>query len=101
STIVKDALLPVLTTTVSLAVMFAIMWRLDPMLTLLSLAGVPCIVLLFRRYPEPMLERSHRQQEAEGEQYVVIEETLSAIPVVQAFAREDDADRRYRATTHE
>src|SRR5205823_2236140 len=99
ATIVKDALLPVVTTVASLGVMFAIMWRLDARLTLLSLAVVPAMIVVFRRYAGPMLERSYRHGEAEGQQYVVVEQTLSAIPVVQAFGREEDADRRYRATT--
>ncbi len=34
-----------------------------------------------------MLERSYEQQEVEGEIYDVVEQTLSAIPVVQAFGR--------------
>ena len=99
STIVLDALLPVLTSVVSLVTMFAIMWRMDPGLTLVSLTVLPLMILTLRRYAGPLMERSYEQNEAEGELYNVVEETLSAIPVVQAFAREDEADRRFRAGT--
>ena len=99
STIVMDALLPVLTALVSLITMFGIMWRIDAGLTLLSLAALPLMILALRRYSRPMAERSYEQQEAEGIVYTVVEETLAAIPVVQAFTREDAADQRLRTAT--
>jgi ATP-binding cassette subfamily B protein/subfamily B ATP-binding cassette protein MsbA len=95
ATIVKDALLPLAAALVSLAVMFAIMCWLDPVLTLLSLAVVPGLVLILRRYAGPMIEHSYRQQEAEGQLYDVVEHTLSAVPVVQAFGQEERADRHF------
>jgi ATP-binding cassette subfamily B protein/subfamily B ATP-binding cassette protein MsbA len=97
--IVKDALLPVLTSACSLVAMFAVMWRLDAALTLLALAVVPYMIFVFRRYAQPMLERSYEQQQIEGRIYEVVEQTLSAIPVVQAFGREQEADDRFRRTT--
>jgi len=100
STIVKDALLPVLTSVVGLIMMFGIMWRIDAGLTLLSLAALPLMVLTLRRYSRPMADRSYEQQEAEGTVYSVVEETLAAIPVVQAFVREDAADSRLRTATN-
>ena len=88
SVIVKDALLPIFSSAVSLVAMFAILWRIDTALALLSLAVVPCMMAVFWRYAGPMIERSHVQQEAEGKIYDVVEQTFSAIPVVQAFGRE-------------
>ena len=95
--VVKDALLPVVVSLAALGAMFTVMWRLDPLLTLLALAVVPCMVLVFWRYAGPMAETSYRQQEVEGGLYTVIEQTLTAVPVVQAFGREEDADRRFEA----
>jgi ATP-binding cassette subfamily B protein/subfamily B ATP-binding cassette protein MsbA len=97
--IVRDALLPVLTSVISLAVMFLVMWRLDATLTLLSLTVVPGMIFTFRRYAQPMLERSYEQQEAEGKIYDVVEQTLSAIPVVQAFGAEERTDAQFRDAT--
>jgi ATP-binding cassette subfamily B protein/subfamily B ATP-binding cassette protein MsbA len=99
STIAKDALLPVVVTVVSLVSMFAVLIQLDVWMTLLALAVVPGMIFVFRRYAGPMEERSYLHQEAEGKQYVVVEQTLSAIPVVQAFGREADADRQFAGTT--
>jgi ATP-binding cassette, subfamily B, bacterial len=101
ATIVRDALLPVLTSAVSLVVMFGVLWGLDPVLALLSLGVVPYMVFVFRRYAGPMLERSYEQQEVEGRMYDVVEQTLTAIPVVQAFGREEQADRRFRQSAED
>jgi ATP-binding cassette subfamily B protein/subfamily B ATP-binding cassette protein MsbA len=99
STIVKDALLPVLTSLFSLITMLGIMLNIDAGLTLLSLAALPLMIFALRRYSRPMADRSYEQQEAEGTVYTIVEETLAAIPVVQAFAREDAADHRLRSAT--
>jgi ATP-binding cassette, subfamily B, bacterial len=99
ATIVKDALLPVLTSIVSLVTMFGIMLRIDAGLTILSLTALPLMIFTLRRYSRPMADRSYEQQEAEGTVYTVVEETLAAIPVVQAFTGEDAADRRLRSAT--
>jgi ATP-binding cassette, subfamily B, bacterial len=99
SVIVKDALLPVLSAVLSLVTMFVIMWRMDPGLSMLSLGIVPMMIATFRRYSARIEERSYAQQEAEGKQYDVIERTLSFIPVVQAFGREEHTTREFRAST--
>jgi ATP-binding cassette, subfamily B, bacterial len=99
SVIVKDALIPVATSAVSLVVMFAILWRIDATLTLLALGVVPCMALIFWRYAQPMIERSHAQQEAEGKIYDAVEQTFSAIPIVQAFGREPLNDQLFARTT--
>ena len=95
STILKDALLPVLSAAVTLILMFGVMWRINVPLTLLALVVVPYMVWVFRRYARPMLDLSYRQQETESEIYEVVEQTFSAMPVVQAFCREPLNDERF------
>jgi ATP-binding cassette subfamily B protein len=99
SIIIKDALLPILASVVTLVAMFVVMWRMEPSLTLVSVLVVPWLVLVLRRYMQPMLDRSYEQQEAEGRMYEAMERTLSAIPVVQAFGREPACDRAFATTT--
>lgn len=100
STIVNGALLPVAGSVFSLVSMFIIMWQLDTALTLLALVVVPFMIVTMRRYSEPMNELSYKQHEAEGEIYTVVEQTLSAVPVVQAFGREEQNDHRLREVTN-
>lgn len=99
SVIVKDALVPVLTAAVTAVAMVIVLWRLNPVLTLLSIAVVPLMVYAFHRYAQPMLDRSYEQQEIEGRMYDVVEQTFTAIPVVQAFTRESVNEARFRAAT--
>jgi ATP-binding cassette, subfamily B, bacterial len=95
STILKDALLPVLSSAVTLVLMFGAMWTINVPLTLLSLAVVPCMVWVFRRYAQPMMDLSYQQQETESQIYDVVEQTFSAMPAVQAFCREPLNDERF------
>jgi ATP-binding cassette subfamily B protein/subfamily B ATP-binding cassette protein MsbA len=101
SVIVKDALLPVLASVFSLVAMFLVMWRVNAPLTLLSLAVLPLMLAAFRLYSERMMQASYAQGEAEGRIYEVVEQTLSAIPVVHACGAEEREDRRFRGGTAE
>lgn len=97
STIVKDALLPVFSSVFTLAAMFTVMWRINPTLTWLAVAVAPYMIVVFRFFAKPMMDLSYAQQEAEGRIYEIVEQTFSAIPVVQAFSRERANDERFSA----
>ena len=99
SVIVKDAVLPFVAALVSFAAMCYVMWQMEPRLTLVSLAVAPWLVFVLRRYMTPMLERSYEQQDAEGRIYEVLERSLTALPVVQAFGREPASDQEFRRAT--
>jgi ATP-binding cassette subfamily B protein/subfamily B ATP-binding cassette protein MsbA len=99
ATILRDALLPAASACVSLVVMFFILWKLSPSLTLLALTVVPFMVLIFNRYAQPMLDGSYQQQEVEGRTYEVVEQTFSSMPVVQAFCREKLNEERFARAT--
>jgi len=101
SVIVKDAVLPVLGSVVSLVAFFTILWRIDVTLTMLSLAVVPFMMFVFWLYAEPMMERSYQQQEIEGKIYNLVEQTFAAIPAVQAFSREKFNDQQFARRTGE
>jgi ATP-binding cassette, subfamily B, bacterial len=99
SIIVKDALLPVGSALITLVAIFTILWRLDPVLSLLSLLVVPYMMFAFRKFAGPMMERSYAQQEAESKIYEILEQTFSAIPIVQAFGRSDLNQKQFAAAT--
>lgn len=95
--LVLSVVLPLVTSLITLAVMFAIMWRLDHWLAILALGAAIPMAVLMKIFAKPMAERTYQQQELEGEMLSLAEQTLTAIPVVQAFAREEYEDRRFRA----
>jgi len=101
STILIEALLPVVSALVSLAAMMFILWRTDAGLTLMALAVVPFMALGLKRYAGPMLEKSYAQQACEARLYEELEQTFSAMPMIAAFGREPRQDRRFHNATRD
>jgi ATP-binding cassette subfamily B protein/subfamily B ATP-binding cassette protein MsbA len=96
STLVTDALLPLLQATVMLTVMFVVMWSLEPTLTLAALAVVPFLAVVIRYLARPIKERARESRDYEGKLTSVVEQTLGAMPAIQAFAREKIEEQRFR-----
>jgi ATP-binding cassette subfamily B protein/subfamily B ATP-binding cassette protein MsbA len=95
---VTSVALPVLTSCLSLVVLFAIMWQLDPMLAIVAgVAAVP-MGLLMRVLGPRMSDRAYEHQQVEGQVWSVAEQTLTALPLVQAFGRERHEHSRFRST---
>ncbi|HEU4371137.1 MAG TPA: ABC transporter ATP-binding protein [Methylomirabilota bacterium] len=99
--LVNGALLPLLQSGVSLAAMFGVMWALDPTLTLLSLAVTPFLVLAIAVFGGPMKTRTRRRLDLEGRMIASVQQALAAIPVVQAFTREELEHARFRRYAQE
>jgi ATP-binding cassette subfamily B protein len=95
-TLVTGALLPMVQALATLVAVFVIMWALEWRLTLLALGVVPVIVLTVRYFGRPMKERSREQRDSEGQMSAVVEQTLNAIPAIQAFTREPHQVLRFR-----
>ena len=94
-----DVVLPVLTASVTLTVMFVIMVRLDAVLAAVALVVSLPLALALRRLTEPMTEKSYLQYQLEAEMLALAEQTLTALPVVQAFSREDVETTKFRLLT--
>jgi ATP-binding cassette subfamily B protein len=96
NTIVMDALLPSIQAVVTLAAMFAIMLQLQSLLTVLALGVIPLLVLVIRKLSKPIKDRTREQRDLEGQMMSTVERALGAIPLVQAFTREESEDRRFK-----
>jgi ATP-binding cassette, subfamily B, bacterial len=95
---VTNVALPVFTSCLSLVVLFTIMWQLDPMMAIVAaLAAVP-MGLLMRILGPRMSDRAYEHQQVEGQVWSVAEQTLTALPLVQAFGREGHEHSRFRST---
>ncbi|MEO8619497.1 MAG: ABC transporter ATP-binding protein [bacterium] len=93
---VTGAALPLLQSTLTLAAMLLVMWRLDARMTLLALGVAPLIVLSIWVFSQPMYKRNRERRDLEGEMMAVLEQTLTAIPAVQAFTREEVEGARFQ-----
>lgn len=94
--LVMGTIFPALTSVVSLCMMFAVMWKLERSLAVLALFIAPGLVFFIRLLNRPMTERAYQYQQLEGEMMALAEQTLSSIPVVQAFGREAYEDKRWQ-----
>ena len=73
-----------------LAVMFYINWRF----TLIALSVAPVLFVVVYTYTRRIKKASREVRKKEGEMVSMIQEVLSSIHVVKAFAREDFEQRR-------
>lgn len=80
---------------------FAVIWRLDWQLALLSLAVVPCMVIAMRMYTERIRRQSTLIQERESQLLTVAQEGLSSVRIVKAFGREEYEVNQFRATAEQ
>jgi ATP-binding cassette, subfamily B, bacterial len=94
--LVNSALLPLLGAGATLAAMFVIMWRLEPTLTLLAVGVAPLLGVAIHVFGRPMRERARERLDLEGTLIAGVQQTLAAIPAVQAFTREELEHARFR-----
>ena len=85
-----DSMINVLTLVGMMAVMFYINWRF----TLIALSVAPALSIVIYRYTRSIKRASREARKKEGEIVSVIQEVLSSMRVVKAFAREDYELRR-------
>ena len=95
-TLVSSTLFPVVHSGLTLVCVFGIMWRLDPGMAALSLAVVPLMALLIGGFSKVMEESARRRSDLETQLMVLVEQTLTSIPAVQAFTREKLEHARWR-----
>lgn len=82
-----------LVTTVAMVLM---MLQLDAGLTLLALTVAPFMTAAAWAFGRPMRDAAHARRDVESRIHAHVHQTLSGVSVVQAFAREDDEERRFK-----
>ena len=94
--LVMSVVLPVVTSLVSLAMMFTVMWQLDRSLTLVALLAALPLGACIKVFARPMAQHTYEQKELQTDMMVLAEQTLTSLPIVQAFSRENHEDGRFR-----
>ena len=80
---------------------FAVMWRLDWQLSLLSLAVVPFMVLVMVKFAHRIRAASTHIAERESDVLTVAQEGLSSIKMVQAFGQEEREVQQFHSSARE
>ena len=94
--LVMNVYVPLISSLVMLVSMFAIMWHLHPLLAAAALGMSIPLGLVIKFLAGPMAERKYEQKELQGEVMSLTEQVLTAVPLVQAFGREQHEDERFR-----
>jgi ATP-binding cassette subfamily B protein/subfamily B ATP-binding cassette protein MsbA len=94
--LVMDVYVPLVGSLVMLVSMFAVMWHLHPLLAASALGMSVPLGFVIKFLAGPMAERKYRQRELQGEVMTLTEQVLTAVPLVQAFGREQHEDERFR-----
>jgi len=74
-----------------------LLWRIQPVLTLVALAPFPVVSLLVRRYSPRLHRRYLKANEREGDLSALVQEALSGMRVVRAYHREAWQEARFEA----
>jgi len=91
---IMNGLLGVLINAMTLVGMIAVMFWLNWKFTLIALSVVPILFVVVYSYTRRIKEAAREVRKKEGEITSVVQEVLSSIRVVKAFAREDYEVRR-------
>ena len=92
---IDSALLGMLVSVMTLVGMIGVMFFLNWRFTLIALAVMPVLFVVVYRYTRRIKKASRAVRKKEGELLSVVEEVLTSIRVVKAFAREDYEQERF------
>jgi ATP-binding cassette, subfamily B, bacterial len=94
-TLTMNGFFPILTSIVLLVGMIIVMVRMDPLLTLVSLAVVPLLFLAIARLSHRITALSTDARVKESAFWSVAQRTMGSIRVIQAFTTEEEEHRRF------
>jgi subfamily B ATP-binding cassette protein MsbA len=92
---ISQALLGIVVNVLTLVGMLLVMFYLDWRFTLIALSVTPFLFAVVYTYTRRIKRASRAVRKKEGEVVSVVEEVLSSIRVVKAFAREDYEEARF------
>jgi ATP-binding cassette subfamily B protein len=99
--ILIDGMVPFITSLVTVVLMFVIAVRLDWQLGLLALGVAPILLLVTGVYRRRLREQSREVKKLESSALSVIQEVLTALRVVKAFAQEQREHQRFVRHYHD
>ncbi|HXC28029.1 MAG TPA: ABC transporter ATP-binding protein [Stellaceae bacterium] len=100
-TMIMNGLLPILSAVILLAGMLVVLFPMDSALTIAALTVVPVLFVLISSFNKKIVSISTEARERESRVYSLVQWTMSAIKIVQAFTREDDEHRRFLGASRE
>ncbi len=94
-TLFQQGALTFLNAFLSLLLMIVVMWRVNGKLTLVALATVPFVVVTIRILGANMRERGTEAQQADSRVTSLVQQNISALPLIQSYTREEHEQRQF------
>lgn len=90
-----DAFIPLLSSLITLVAMIVVMARIDGSLALVAMTVAPVLYFVSQAYSRRLKLRWREAKDLESATLSVVQEVLSSVRVVKAFAQEDREQERY------
>jgi ATP-binding cassette, subfamily B, bacterial len=100
-TLTMNGLFPIVTSLILLVGMTLVMLQLDWLLTLLALGVCPLLFVTITVMSARITAAATVAHERESAIYALVQRTMSAIRVIQAFTKEEDENRRFMTASTE
>lgn len=100
-TMIMNGVLPILSALVLLAGMLIVLFPLDAMLTMLALTVVPILFALISLFNRKIVDVATEVRLTESRVYSLVQWSMSAIKLVQAFTKEEEEHRRFMGASRE
>ena len=100
-TMIMNGALPILSALVLLAGMLAVLFPLDPVLTMLALTVVPVLFALILVFNRKIVDVATEVRTTESRVYSLVQWAMSAIKLVQAFTKEEEEHRRFMGASQD
>ena len=100
-TMIMNGVLPILSALILLAGMLIVLFPIDPLLTALALTVVPVLFVLISLFNRKIVTIATEVRDLDARVYSLVQWTISAIKVVQAFAKEEEEHRRFVGASRE
>jgi ATP-binding cassette subfamily B protein len=94
-TLFQQGALTLINATFSLLLMVVVMWKLNGKLTLIAVATIPFIVAIIKILGAKMQERGAAAQQADSQVTSLVQQNISALPLIQSYTREDRQQRAF------
>jgi len=83
----------------SFGLMVVVMAQLNGRLTLIALATVPLLLLVIRTFGQRMTEQGATAQQADSQVTSLVQQSITALPLVQSYTREEHEAARFGTHT--
>jgi len=98
-TLFQQGMITAGTASLSLILMVVVMWRVNALLTLVSVAIVPALLIVIRQFGRRMTERGTDAQQADSQVTSFVQQSIAALPLIQSYTREEHEQSAFTSRT--